>query len=176
MTVLGVDLSLSSTGVAGRNWADSIKGPELARTATVEEHWHRLVQVRSALTDYLDDRLRLVVIEGPSYGSNDPGGHERAALWWWVIGRCINNRVPFAVVAPSTLKKYATGNGRADKRDVVRATRMRRPEVRIGGDDEADALNLAAMGLDWLGEPPVPPTPYQQDAVNVVRWPALVTT
>lgn len=169
--VIGVDLSLSSTGVAGGTWALSIAGGALPRKgATLLQKWERLKKVRSQLLTYIDD-AELVVLEAPSYGSNDPGSHERAALWWFVVGRCIAREIPLATVAPTTLKVYATGGGRAKKEDVVQAVATRRPGLEFKGNDQADALTLAAMGLDALGHPPVPMPQTHRRALASVTWP-----
>jgi hypothetical protein len=68
-------------------------------------------------------------------------------------------------VAPSSLKKHATGSGRASKDDMVRAAAKRwlayedanvDAHVAAGGkvlgEDEADALCVLAWALDEIGE------------------------
>lgn len=170
--VIGLDLSLRSTGVAGGSWALTITGPKLPDDAPLERHWARLRHMRARLLEYIDS-AHLVVLEAPSYGSNDPGSHERAWLWWAVAGRCFAREVPLATVAPNTLKVYATGNGRAKKEDVVQHVQKRRPDVEFRGNDQADALVLAAMGLDHLGHPPVALPQTHRRALASVRWPAV---
>lgn len=48
-------------------------------------------------------------------------------------------------IVPTSLKKWATGDGRADKEKMMRACRQRW-KIKDVGDDEADAL----LGLSWL--------------------------
>lgn len=59
------------------------------------------------------------------------------------------SRLPAEVLAvhSSTLKKYATGNGRAEKPDMLRAaTRLVGPQYELSGHDEADAIWLCHYG------------------------------
>lgn len=167
--VLGLDLSLASTGVAGRTWADTITGGTLSRNASRHEQWQRLRVLRGRLAGHID-KADLVVVEALP-PSNYPGVHERAYLLWWVLGRCISREIPVAEVAPSQVKVYATGSGRASKEDVVQQVQRRRPDVLFKGNDQADALTLAAMGLDHLGYPPVVMPETHRRALVAVKWP-----
>lgn len=170
--VIGLDLSLRSTGIAGAHWAETLHGPKLADDATDAERWRRIRRMRWLVVEHLGEP-DLVVLEGPSYGSNDPSADERDALWWLVRGALVTREIPVAKVAPATLKVYATGNGRAKKADVLADVRGRRPDVPLANDNEADALVLAAMGLDHLGQAPVELPQTHRRALDGVRWPAL---
>lgn len=171
--VIGLDLSLRSTGVAGRDWALTIAGPKLPDDAPIERHWARLRHMRARLLEYIDS-ADLLVLEAPAYSKGaDPGSHERAWLWWAVAGRCFAREIPLALVSPGTLKVYATGDGRASKEDVVQQTQRRRPDVQFRGNDQADALTLAAMGLDALGHAPVELPQTHRRALASVDWPEV---
>lgn len=173
--VIGLDLSLRSTGVAGGTWALTVTGPKLADDDAVELRWARLRRMRAQLLEYIDN-ADLVVLESPAYSKGaDPGSHERAWLWWAVAGRCIAREVPLALVSPGTLKVYATGDGRATKEDVVQQVQKRRPDVTFRGNNEADALTLAALGLDHLGHPPVDLPKTHRRALDAVHWPAATS-
>ncbi|GHJ11189.1 hypothetical protein TPA0907_55560 [Micromonospora humidisoli] len=168
--VLGIDLSLTSTGLAGPGWTATIKpGATLRGTA-------RMSHVRTVLLDRYLNGLDLVALEGPSYGNQgtgrQAGHHERAGLWWVV--RCMLDARghPVAVVPPATLKRYATGKGNASKADVVLAVGRRFPWF-DGGEDEADALVLAAMAADHLGHPLTPMPAAHRAALDAVQWPAV---
>ena len=70
-------------------------------------------------------------------------------------------------VRPTTLKRFATGRGNADKAAMVAEARRRGAIVR--NDDEADAWHLrrmgrAAYGLEVVAED------YERDALGVVTW------
>lgn len=84
----------------------------------------------------------------------------------------VRERVPFAVIPPATLKKYATGRGSADKDGMRLALRMR------AGIDErdnnlVDAWWLRHAGLDRLGEHIVRLPANQRACLDVVDWPAI---
>ena len=159
--VLGIDVSLTSTGLAGSaGWTDVIKPAKL-------DGVERMAFVRARLADYADG-ADLVVIEGPSFGSIGGKPHERAGLWWQA--RLAFRHCRVAVVSPSTLKKYATGSGRSDKDAVVLAAARRFPWF-DGGNDEADALWLCAMGCEFLGEPMVTMPAVSLAAMAGVKWP-----
>lgn len=58
----------------------------------------------------------------------------------------MTNDISWIGVAPSTLKKSATGNGRAHKYEVIAAMRERFPATEILDDNQADAVAL----IDYL--------------------------
>ena len=80
-------------------------------------------------------------------------------------------------MTPTARAKYGTGKGNAAKDAVLAAVIRRYPAVDVTGNDEADALILAAMGARHLGIPlelsPVPGPCL--DALLKVRWPELVS-
>lgn len=168
--VLGVDLSLASTGIAGGTWVETIRG-SVPTNATRQDEWARLRTIRGTLARYLDV-AELVVIEA-MIPSSFPGVRERAFLYWWTVGRCIQREIPFAEVQPATLKVYGTGSGRASKEDMVQQAQRRRPDLTFKGNDAADAIFLAMMGLDSLGQPPVVMPATHRRALDSVAWPEL---
>ena len=66
-------------------------------------------------------------------------------------------RIPFAEVVPSVLKKWATGNGGAEKIAVHDAMTIMWPHTHLYGpqgkanDNASDALALATIGVQHLG-------------------------
>lgn len=170
--VIGVDLSLVATGIASARWTETIRPPALPVRAGLDDHCTRLRWIRTQVASYTD-RADLVVLEG-FFGSGQAGAHERGALWWWVVNRCVHREIPLAVIQPATLKKYATGNGGADKKAMVAAARQRFPRVDVSGDDNrADALFLVAAGRQHLGRPLVELPDEHVQALDVVDWPEV---
>jgi len=55
---------------------------------------------------------------------------------------CAERGIEYTAVHSATLKKFATGSGRADKSAMVKRAAERFPDRRIADDNEADALLL----------------------------------
>lgn len=171
--VVGIDLSLASTGLAVHHQDGTIGTDTITtkghRGETLAERWARIRRIRDEIRHWLATD-RLVVIEGPAGAA--PGGStwDRAGLWWAVVDLAMQ-RCPVAVVVPSTRAKWATGNGRADKAAVAVAMSKRAPGVELANSDEADALALAWMGAQWLGWRPVR-NKVEQACLDVARWPS----
>jgi crossover junction endodeoxyribonuclease RuvC len=72
------------------------------------------------------------------------------------------------------LKQFICGKGNAAKADVVREV-TRRFDWFVGGEDEADAVVLAAMAAERAGAPMEPMPKAQRDAAMAkVAWPELI--
>lgn len=171
--VLGIDLSLTSTGLARLSWPSSVKVETTRLRPKVKGH-ERLELISSVVAQWAGD-ADLVVLEGPSYGSQSSSYHQLAGLWWlvrhglWKLGR------PVAVVAPQARAKYAAGKGNAGKDEVLAAV-IRRYAVpldfEVAGNDVADAAVLAFMGARHLGlsvEERIPEV--NVEAMARVDWP-----
>lgn len=154
MKIVGIDLSLSSTGLAvitnGR--ADVVRhttapvGDDLAR------RHRRLLEIADVVRTWASG-ADLAVLEGPAYASVTGHQHDRSGLWWIVAHRILGSGLPLGIVPPTSRARYATGKGNAPKDGVLAAVIRRYPEVNVTGNDQADALILAAMGARRLGHP-----------------------
>jgi Holliday junction resolvasome RuvABC endonuclease subunit len=177
MFVLGLDLSLTSTGLACASTAPAAGIPTV-HTQRIQPKkltgYPRLRfihhEIRSTVIRCLPD---LVVVEGPSFGSVGRGQHERGGLWWMVTESVDALKIPIAIAPPSNIKKYATGVGGGPKagKDAVLLAASRRFDWFEGGNDEADALFACAMGCDWVGEPIVEMPKENRKALDGVEWP-----
>lgn len=171
MRTVGIDLSLTSPGLA---IVDSIGlvAWTLKPTGTGLD---RMRAIRAEITSVVNDDTTLVLIEGPSYGSQSKGRqsghHERAGLWWLVYERLERDTtIPVVVVPPANLKQYATGKGNASKDAVLVAAAKRLPDF-DGDNNAADAAWLAAMGADHLGRPLQAMPQTHRAALAKVQWP-----
>jgi Holliday junction resolvasome RuvABC endonuclease subunit len=184
--VIGLDLSLTSTGLADSAGAwlrtSTIASNSPGPNAQLTEHRRRLRGIVHEITDHISSQgayPTLVVIEGPSYGSKGAGTWDRGGLWWLVVdyllGGLERHRHPIAVVPPAALKKYATGRGNADKTAMAVAL-QRRMHIELGDDNQTDAWWLCAAGLDHLGHPVVDMPKDHRAALSKVAWPAEVPT
>ena len=169
--VIGLDLSLTSSGVASSlGWTDTIRPKKILGL-------DRLRMIVDAVRTYTSG-YDLVVIEGPSFGHSGFRQHEElVALRWMVRDVVDRQQVPFAIVPPATLKLYATGRGNATKNDMAQAMDQaypgRTPGFLAGRRfDEADALALADMGAAYLTNASL--TAAQTRAIATVQWPWLL--
>ena len=55
-------------------------------------------------------------------------------------------------ISPTTIKKHATGLGRADKRQMIQAASKHFPGVEIASDDVADSLEILRTGFHLLDQ------------------------
>lgn len=156
--VVGIDLSLTSTGLA------CVDDGAIVQTYNVKSKGHlkdSLALRGGRLQAIADEVVRwcsegdcdLVVIESPSYGSQHGSQHDRSGLWWMVVSRLRKYGTPVATVSPQGRAKYGTGKGNSPKDEVLAAVIKRYPDVDITGNDIADACLLAAMGARYLGQP-----------------------
>ncbi len=171
--VIGLDLSLTATGVAWHDGTNTLKSPckGMQRLAHLRDHLLAVCHGPLGLTVRVD----LVVIEGYSMGTarqsshahglGELGGVVRLSLW--------EAGVPYVDVPPACLKKYATGAGNSRKEAVLIAAVKRGAEVR--DNNEADAWWLRAMGMDALGFPTVAVPQLHRKALVTVAWPLAPT-
>lgn len=151
-TVIGVDPSLSCTGVAlwreGEVSTFSVKtkpvyGPRVVRERVIVERvlsWVPILrQNREHTTLIMIEAVFLQRLRGRT--SLDLAGlHD-------VLVYAFNGlHIPVGVVAPTSLKQFATRDGRASKETMV-ADAKALMGVETENDNEADALWLAAMGV-----------------------------
>lgn len=181
MSVLGIDPSLTATGVA---WPDG--------TTEVIKWPHRSVQRLDAVYQwvYEDSDLAesvfvrfydaihadqlLVVIEGYSMGSARQQSHahglgELGGVLRLALHHC---GIRFVDVPPACVKKYATGKGNANK-DLVRDAARDRLGLPAGvTSDECDAAWLRQIGLALVGDPSVIEVPQlHRSALDKVSLP-----
>lgn len=164
--VLGLDLSLTGTGLVawdgqqvtrhrryktepvapsdglrprpqGQLAPDRFRGSEEERI-----EWLRR-KVRANVRKF---QPKLVVIEGHAFAAKGRGKTVLSELAGVIKNQLHRMEIPFVIVAPTSLKKYATGDGKASKVEMVyAAVRLCRD---IADSDQADALHAARFGFE----------------------------
>lgn len=188
--VIGLDLSIACTGVAGRGWVVTIptkaytkkkgRDPLQEERNRIDNHHARVEHVVSTLREYIYG-ADLVVMEGLSFDSYDTD-RQNAGLAWIVRHRLHALDIPYALVPPSNLKRYAIGKGggkdangiKIDKSHVIAAVASWFPGL-TEDNNAADAMVLAAMGCDQIGEPMPEVTPGKRAALAGCHWPLLAS-
>lgn len=155
-TFVGIDLSLSSTGMAVIS-PEGIYVHRIKTKPVEKDSAAQVARLDSILASITDETFThggpAVAVEGPAFGSNDRGAHIRGGLWWMLRRELWREGIDTLIVPPTTVKKYATGKGNAQKDAVLAAVIRRYPAVDVTGNDEADALVLAAICARFHASP-----------------------
>ncbi|WP_280381039.1 hypothetical protein [Nocardia wallacei] len=172
--VVGLDLSLTSTGIAvvgsGAPWCATIESKGKA-DAPWQARYRRLGDIARRIIPAVPANA-FVVLEAPAYSRTTGSQHDRSGLWWMVYDLLAGTTRTVLPVGPNLRAKYATGKGTAGKDAVLAAAVRRYPHIPITGNDTADAVVLAAIGCRLLGraiDDPMPKTHLA--ALDTIRTP-----
>jgi Holliday junction resolvasome RuvABC endonuclease subunit len=181
--ILGIDPSLTSTGVACIDGAATIwartdriesKPPKRAKgdktRATIPERATRIRDISDGVMAWaLAGHTSLALIEEPIHGVKGGSIWDRAGLWWSIVSRMQRADIPVVQVNSTTRRIWATGTAGAGKSPVsVHMSRMW-PDLDPGlSDDEWDALVFASMGAQHLGWLPVDLARHREQLAKVV--------
>jgi Holliday junction resolvasome RuvABC endonuclease subunit len=161
LVVIGVDPSITATGIALSDGSLVTVGGKADRGD--ERLLDIAIGVATAAT-----RADLVVME------DLPTHAHGAGITGMVQGvirlMCLRASVPYALIPPATLKKYATGKGNATKADM-RMELYRRTGQDVRDDNQADAAWLRFAGLEHLGQRAVQLPALSVRALDAVAWP-----
>ncbi|MBM0256362.1 crossover junction endodeoxyribonuclease RuvC [Micromonospora sp. 4G55] len=152
-TVLGIDASLTATGIAA--WRDGrLSTATIRTTPEMGDHRTRRHHIAAQIAPYVTRNTLAVKEAVPLYkgkGARD-NALELSALGGVIEDALLMRWVRIVIVQPTQVKQFATGSGAADKDQMVAAAREQ-IGVHVANDNEADALWLAAMGLHRYGRP-----------------------
>jgi len=154
---VGIDHSLTSTGIAWPGGCTSVKSDSQTEPTVSDWAW-RLIEIADQViwqVTALDPQF--VVMESPAFGlfssNKSESQHERAGLYWILVTRLKDLGVTLYTATSGQVKNVLNGpgKGRADKKTQLASARRWFPSERIANDDEADAKALCAIGMRWLG-------------------------
>ncbi|MFE5290384.1 hypothetical protein ACFRAQ_36020 [Nocardia sp. NPDC056611] len=178
-TVVGLDLSLTATGIAVstpglKPWCGVIESAG-KKGDPWETRYKRLGHILYRILPAIPDGA-LVVMEAPSYGSVTGHQHDRSGLWWMTYDLLAGSTRTVVPVEPTIRAKYGTGKGTSGKDAVLAAAVRRYPHIDINTNDEADAVILMAIGCRLIGAPIDDPLPVLQlAALNNLHLPEALT-
>jgi len=165
-SILGLDLSLTSTGYSGcgKSGAISSKFKGVERLDDISQQLHNLV------TTLPNDTV--VIIEGYSFASRHSQAHAIGELGGVVRLTLHRLGIPFIEVPPTCRAKFATGRGNASKNEVISALSARTGIIWSGksADDEADAWILEEMGRCIVGNQRYDWPKANLDALDKIDW------
>ena len=170
-TTIGLDLSLTGTGVVilkGGKLVDQtvIKSKPLGLTPRNEIE--RLLSIVAEVDKYiLKYSPKMIAIEGLAFGIvKTTSIMQLAGLNYLTRERIINCDIDFIIVAPSTLKKFATGKGNGPK-DLVMLELYKRYGESFTNNNAADAYGLAMMAYELISKNKIPA--FQEETLKVIR-------
>ena len=162
-TYLGIDASLTSTGIA---WlvpgllSTKLLRPKITGVA-------RLAWYDSHLQALLEHAPTYVAVEGYAYGKINKG-HDIGELGGVLRLAMFRKGVKFTVVPPGTLKKFVTGSGKGSKSPIA-LNLYKRWGLDVEQEDMADATGLALAVAAACGEPVPGLIQTQREALTKVN-------
>lgn len=150
MRVLGIDTSLAGTGMYYLAEEPETRLIKTSPKNTTEQRINYIAEM--IMSDYYRLEPNLVVIEGPFMHLK----HATSTIS--IVGlnihiRCLLTKANarFEVVAPTVLKKFATGSGSA-KKDMMSLSAKNNFGITFTDDNICDAFWLARWGLNHYGK------------------------
>jgi crossover junction endodeoxyribonuclease RuvC len=163
--IVALDLSLTASGFACSDGRSGVLSPP--------KGWAGMTRLKWILDSVwnLTEKADLVVIENYAFDRpnqahqiGELGGIIRFTLW--EAGKL------YVEIAPSSMKKFATGTGNASKDEVLVAA-VKKLGYQGFSKDQADALWLLEMALAHYDKRTL--TAKQTQAVEKIQWPLLTS-
>lgn len=191
MIVAGLDLSLTSTGIAILRDGRPIMLRSIGTDGGIKDDDHRIDRITQQTWNVvrtIKDKAMpdLVLVEKPlTFGTNGTAdSYDRYSLYVEVCRQFKAWKVPIVYVNNRTRASWATGKGYSSKEltakqkkqlvlNAVRAT-WEPWAGHITNDDIGDALCLAEIGARYLGEPLHFPVRrrHVEAMANSITWPS----
>lgn len=112
-----------------------------------------------------------VAIEGLAFSSKTGQAAERAGLHHFVRVELYRHAVPWALIPPTSLKRWVCGKGNASKDEMVIASVRLFPDIMFKDNNGSDSLGLYSMAKDHFGEPIVEVPRANRTALDKIEWP-----
>ena len=164
MRICGIDASLTGTGIALLRCGNELDPITTTITSKLTET-NRLIHIRDYVQKF-SDGSDLVVIE--SYAFSRPNqAHQIGELGGVLRVMLAENNLKVLEVAPTQLKKFATGKGNASKEEIAVAA-YKKWGIECRTNDETDAAVLVYIGLAYMGYTDNL-TAYQQEVIDALH-------
>lgn len=164
--IIGVDLSLTSTGLAlPKNRLEVVQPKTKGVT--------RLFAIRKEINEYIAQHSNpIIMLEGYSFAQRNSQAHSIGELGGVMKLSWYENDWKVVLVPPTVRAKFATGRGNASKSEVVSAVSARTGMTfdGKGADDKCDAWILQQMGMVATGQSKVKWPKNHLAALESVDW------
>lgn len=155
MIVIGIDPATACGYAIRRDGVVLASGVWNLKPKRHEGAGMRWLRLRSYLTQVLidlrDEHIELLAYEEVRRHLGTDAAHLYAGCVTVLQTWCEDRAVPYTGIPVGTVKKLATGSGRADKEAMVLAAQRRWPEADVTDDNQADALWIAEAAMVELG-------------------------
>lgn len=121
MVLMGIDPSFSGCGITIKNkdYTFHLITAEKQYKDTIDIT-RRIMSLKKQVREIIQkERPNYIAIEGPSYGGNTSSLIQMGALNHILRELFFEEKIPFVVVPPKVAKKHYTGNGNANKLDMI---------------------------------------------------------
>jgi crossover junction endodeoxyribonuclease RuvC len=145
MSVMALDLSLNSTGIAIYNKHKQI-GVSVIKTKC-KDHMAKTLQIRKCIFKKIKKyKIQKVFIEGQSYGSKGQAVLSIAQLHGVIMYCLIKKKIPYECIPPTQVKKYITGKGNC-KKSLILKSLYKFYHIDIDQEDMADSVAVLLTGM-----------------------------
>jgi len=146
MEYVGLDLSLTGTGMVKLSKDEEILYKNVFSTGASTQIEERILTISFEILSRIVYES-MIYIEGLSYGSRGQKMLEISGLHYCIRCQLTKDGRPFKIIPPTTLKKFITGTGRAQK-NLMLLKIYKKFGIEFDSDNIADAYSLARLALE----------------------------
>lgn len=156
---VGVDPSYTGTGVIVLSQKGDIVFRELLKSNAATMKEERIMWIAMSIIDiacrYHDP---IVFMEAPAFYAQGNALVDMGALNFYIRIRMLQMKLPYAIIAPTALKKFVCGpsKGTGSKKELMLMKTFKRWGVEFADNNLCDAYGLARMAFDHYTSPPKP--------------------
>lgn len=147
VTILGIDASLTGTGLAIIQNNRLITATLKNKLKGVERLLFIIDEITQVILTYKPD---IIMLENYAFARANQA-HQIGELGGLIRCLCSSVDGDFYTVAPQALKKYLTGKGNT-KKELMGKEIFKRHQIDLDSGDEVDAAVLALVGLRLAGD------------------------
>jgi crossover junction endodeoxyribonuclease RuvC len=156
MIILGLDLSLSSTGWNIITHEDTILGHgRICTNAKKHTEFERMYIVAKEIKELIEvNSIEVVVVEDQFFAKNPKTGLTLARLMGCIIYICKELEVSIELLTPTQARKILLGVGKSTKEDVAKFIRENYIDIgefsdKNGKDKTSDIYDSFVVSLAW---------------------------
>jgi crossover junction endodeoxyribonuclease RuvC len=147
IVTVGLDMSLTSSGFSLFNGKEIVFETIKTKPANFNNDLDRLQHITNTVLSKIPHYATLICIEDyfvPQSKMQFGAALSLCALGTLMRMKLYESGLPFIVVSPNQLKKFATGKGNAQKSLVIREV-YKKYNIDVKDDNQADAIVLAKI-------------------------------